>query len=210
MLAKSVDDRYKTPTEVFEAIAPFVPAEAEPPPEDEMPVLSPAARASTAQAMAGSVSGSFRQDSAVLRAEHFQRSGRMASIGQLRPPSAIRPAPAMATAPTFPGESGSLPPGSASSGNMRPAYYEPPPIVSPLGSAAIPPVPNPVRPVNETLRLSEATDRARIPTPPIHWGTVNEASAKRGLHPVFKIFLESVLVFGLCLGLYFIIRWLWL
>ena len=29
---------------------------------------------------------------------------------------------------------------------------------------------------------------------------------RRGMHPVVKIFLESVLVFGLCLGLYFIIR----
>ncbi len=80
-------------------------------------------------------------------------------------------------------------------------------MVSPLGSAAIPPVPNPVRPVNETVRLSEATDRAQpILEPRRRKLPVAERAPKGRLHPVAKIFLEAVLVFGLCLVLYFIIR----
>jgi hypothetical protein len=79
-----------------------------------------------------------------------------------------------------------------------------PPVISPLGSAAIPPIPNPIRPVNETVRLSEATDRAQARVERKSYPEMGKR--KRGMHPVLKIFLESVLVFGLCLLLYFIIR----
>jgi hypothetical protein len=90
---------------------------------------------------------------------------------------------------------------------MKPAYYEPPPMVSPLGSAAIPPVPNPIRPVNETVRLSEATDRAQPILQPRRRKTDRvEPVEKARLHPVVKIVLEAVLVFGLCLVLYVIFR----
>jgi hypothetical protein len=93
-----------------------------------------------------------------------------------------------------------------------PPYFEPPPMVSPLGSAAIPPVPNPTRAVNETAR-AEKTDRAETPKPrpaprahrvlPV---ALSVPEAKRRWNPVVKIVIESVLVFGLCLVLYFIIR----
>jgi eukaryotic-like serine/threonine-protein kinase len=204
MMAKSIDLRYQEPTEVMKGLAAYVPADAAQPPEDEMPVLSLAARESSAQAMSGSASGSFRQDSAVLRAEHMQRSGRLAGAGTMRGQSAVRRSNGPATIPpSHSGGSGNLPTGSASSGNM-PATYGEPPLVSPLGSGAIPPIPNPVRPVNETLRLSEATDRAQARVERRSYAPPYQA--KRGMHPVLKIFLESVLVFGLCLVLYFIIR----
>jgi len=88
-------------------------------------------------------------------------------------------------------------------------------MVSPLGSAAIPPVPNPTHPINETARLAEATDRTTVPRRPspaqaAPYATISpnatSAPERRGLNPVVKIVLESLLVFGLCLVLYFIIR----
>jgi hypothetical protein len=84
--------------------------------------------------------------------------------------------------------------------------YSEPPAISPLGSAAIPPVPNPTRPVNETVRLSEATDRAQRSVDLIRRPTAVDEARRPMLHPVIKIFLEAVLVFGLCLLLYFIFK----
>jgi hypothetical protein len=89
---------------------------------------------------------------------------------------------------------------------MSPPYFEPPPMISPLGSAAIPPIPNPTRPVNETARMAEATNPTNAPPFARYAIPFPDPRAKRGMNPVLKIFLESVLVFGLCLGLYFIIR----
>ena len=79
-------------------------------------------------------------------------------------------------------------------------------MISPLGSAAIPPVPNPKRPTNETALMAEATDRTDAPPFARYAIPFPDPRSKRGIHPVVKIFLESVLVFGLCLLLYFIIR----
>jgi hypothetical protein len=189
---------------VYDALRPFLTEEIALPPEDEMPVLSPAAReATSASGSAGSQPGSFRQDSAVLRAEIMQRSGRM--LGASRS-SGMHPAPSgVAVAPSRSGGSSfDSRPGGASSGNMPPAYFEPPPMVSPLGSAAIPPIPNPTRPANETARMAESTNRNAVPNFPA--AKIPYASVPRGMHPVLKIILESVLVFGVCLILYFIIR----
>lgn len=194
MMAKLPEDRYQTPTELYEALRPFVPKQIPIPPEDEMPVLSPAAReTSSMPVMAGTSSGSFRQDSAVLRAEIIQRSGRLMSAGGGRSGNMGAPA-AVANVPRT---------GGASSGSIRPPYFEPP-SNSPLGSAANPPVPNLARGTNETARLAESTNRTA--TPPRSAPKRAPEPARRGLHPVVKIFLESVLVFGLCLILYFIIR----
>jgi serine/threonine protein kinase len=44
MMAKRVEDRYQTPAEVYEALAPWAPAELAPPSEDEMPKLCPRAQ----------------------------------------------------------------------------------------------------------------------------------------------------------------------
>jgi serine/threonine protein kinase len=206
MMAKSIHDRYQSPTEVSESLAAFISTEVPAPPEDEMPVLSPAARETGAQASAGSASGAFHQDSAVLRAEHVQRSGRLASSASgVRPPSGVRSAPVAVALPGSKlGGSGPMSPGGAS-GNMP---YSEPLAVSPLGSAAIPPVPNPTRPVNETVRLSEATDRAQPLIQPRQRSRAGAdgPSPRRLLHPVVKIVIEAILVFGLCLLLYFIFK----
>jgi len=206
MMAKLPTERYQTPAEVYEALNPFVRTAIEPPPEDEMPVLSPAAR-EPAGASSTSGSGAFGDDSSILRAERSDRVAVPAAAGAKKGPGVLVTTPSlkrgMPTAPRS-GDNGS-------SGNMPP-YFEPPPMVSPLGSAALPPVPNPTRPVNETAR-AEKTDRADTPKPksapraqrvlPVAQ-TVPEA--KRGWNPVLKIVIESILVFGLCLVLYFIIR----
>ena len=206
-MAKQPEDRYQTPAAVCEALQPFVRTAIEAPPEDEMPVLSPAAREpSSAHATPGSGSGAFREDSTVLRAE---RPAPMASsVASMPPPTAARKSPMAVAAP--PGQKPGLvqPSGNGSSGNMPLPYFEPPPMVSPLGSAAVPPVPNPTRPVNETARMAEETDRAaRRPSPRRPLPVAQEvAGEKRRWNPVVKIVIESIVVFGLCLVLYFILR----
>src|SRR5262245_9464783 len=207
MMAKSVQDRYQNPEQLINSLAPFVRQQVEAPPEDEMPVLSPAAR-ETAASQGASGSGSFRQDPAVARGEQQPRSDRMAAAGTPRPAS-IRPSPGGVTAPPGRGSSGQLPRhGAGSSSNMPPAYFEPPPLVSPLGSAAIPPVPHPTRGTNETARMAEETDPSAKPVRRGPMGVPTTPGSGQPKNPVFKIILESVLVFGLCLGLYFIIRML--
>jgi serine/threonine protein kinase len=211
MMSKSILQRYQNPTEVAEALAPFVPAQIEAPPEEEMPLLSPAAREVAAQAVTAPSSGSLQPDSAVARSNGTAKADVPSSS---RPGAGARPGggAAVATAPprTGTGGHGSSSHSGGASGNVRPGYYEPP-AVSPLGSAAIPPVPNPVRPANETVRFAEATDRApatpkprparRKPTPP-----PAPQPERRGVNPVVKIILESIAVFGVCLLIYVIIR----
>jgi serine/threonine protein kinase len=202
MMSKSIGERYQTPGEVYEALRPFIHGQISSPPEDEMPVLSPAAREpSSIQAMVGGNSGSYRQDSAILRAEIMQRSGRMAAAGAGGRPPASAHQRGVATG----GSAEQRKMGAQSSANMRPPYFEPPPMVSPLGSAAIPPIPNPTRPMNETARLAESTERTAAPGD-ARFVRRTTKPAPRQFNPVLKIILESVLVFGLCLILYFIIR----
>lgn len=205
MMAKSIDERYQSPAEAFEALQPFLETELALPPDDEMPVLSPAARdQSQAGAMSAGHSGAFRQDSSIMRIDMAQRSGRLiGTIGGSRTGSGVHPTPAAVATPRSGGSGPNAKSGGASSGSMNAPYFEPPPMVSPLGSAAIPPVPNPTRPTNETARLAEATDRTSTPS---YAQIIDRPKPVRTIHPVIKIFLESVLVFGLCLFLYFIIR----
>ena len=47
MMAKRPQDRYQTPQAVVEALAPWTQTAIPPPPETEMPLLSPAARGTT-------------------------------------------------------------------------------------------------------------------------------------------------------------------
>ena len=54
--------------------------------------------------------------------------------------------------------------------------------------------------------MAEATDRTDAPPPTRYAIPFPDPRESRGMNPVVKIFLESVLVFGLCLMLYFIIR----
>src|SRR5262245_10883556 len=70
MMAKSITERFQTPAQVYEALKPFVRNAIPVPPDDEMPVLSPAARDSgSSSATAGSGSDPFREDSAVRQFE---------------------------------------------------------------------------------------------------------------------------------------------
>ena len=124
---------------------------------------------------------------------------------------AVAPGPALilspagvARSPPGKGSSRRLPrTGRSSSANMPPPYFEPPPMISPLGSAAIPPIPNPTRPRQRDRAHGRIHGTHPVParhailaTRPIR------ARSGRVLHPVLKIFLESVLVFGFCLLLY--------
>ena len=79
-------------------------------------------------------------------------------------------------------------------------------MVPPLGSAAIPPVPNPARPTNETANLAEDTERTAMPEKRSSTSKLKAYPDRKPMIPVLKIVLESVLVFGLCLVLFAIIR----
>jgi serine/threonine protein kinase len=212
MMAKLPDERYRTPSEVIAALQPFIPRVMEVPPDDEMPVLSPAAREVSSGPVTAATLASLGQDSTVLRAEAAPRGDRAAATSTRRSLSGGQSIPTtVATAAGKKGTAGRLPSGGdGSSGNMSAPYFEPPPMVSPLGSAALPPVPNPVRPVNETARMAEATDRAdALPKSATHRQPPLAEPAdkeRRRLSPVVKIVIESILVFGLCLMLYFIFR----
>jgi eukaryotic-like serine/threonine-protein kinase len=210
MMAKSVTERYQTPAQVYDALKPFVRTAITVPPEDEMPVLSPAAREGTASGSTGTSNPTNRQDSEVVRAEVVQRVAKpLPPPAPTRHPSGGQPVPAVATAPVRGGGGPVVRGGGGSSNKMRPPYFEPPPMVSPLGSAANPPVPNPTRPSNETARMAEATDRAAAPRrnkARLPVGIPWPGNKKTGFNPVLKIVLESVLVFVLCLVVYLIIR----
>ena len=52
-LDKSITGRYQSPAAVFDALRPFIREELQIPPEDEMPVLSPAARENNSAIPAG-------------------------------------------------------------------------------------------------------------------------------------------------------------
>ncbi|MSR52653.1 MAG: serine/threonine protein kinase [Gemmataceae bacterium] len=208
MMAKSIDARFQTPNDVCEELAQFIPTEVDTPPEDEMPILSPAARAAVPMSQPPEgTSGSFRQDAAILRAGMLQRSGRLALPPSFRPPPGFHPVPTtMATASSRSGSGPQRGWGTGSSGNMPPTYFEPPPMVPPLGSAAIPPVPNPARPTNETANLAEDTERTAMPEKRSSTSKLKAYPDRKPMIPVLKIVLESVLVFGLCLVLFAIIR----
>ncbi len=226
MMSKDLKTRYQTPAELYESLLPLVQTPIGAPPEEEMPVLSPAAREGGASGggMSGSMSGSFRQDSAILRAELLQRSGRMA-------------VPAMSKADG--GQSTGR--GTGSSASMTPPFFEQPPSQSPLGSAVLPPVPNPTRPTNETARMGETVQGTPKPTPVtgsqqfalpsrkgeapperkvtqmqtgVDMGTretpAPAQSAGSSMNPaknhVTRIIIEAILLFGLGLAAYFIYR----
>src|SRR5207249_2770053 len=53
MMDKSITGRYQSPAAVFDALRPFIREELQIPPEDEMPVLSPAARENNSAIPAG-------------------------------------------------------------------------------------------------------------------------------------------------------------
>ena len=103
-------------------------------------------------------------------------------------------------------------PGGGSSSKMPAPFFDSPPAQSPLGSAAIPPIPNPTAPVNETARMGQSTTE-RTPNRDARRDSRDHdyrGRENRGMNPihnpVLRIIIESVLVFGLCLLIYIIVR----
>ncbi len=214
LMRKNPDERFQTPADVCEALLAFIQPQVELPTEEEMPLLSPAARevsAPGASSYGGIGGSSFRQDSAILRAEIMQKSGRIqAPPGSFRPPSGAYPRPSFgggtATLSRHGGGSGRFNgpdysrPGSGSS----PAPNLDPPAIPPLGSAAMPPIPNPTRPVTETARMAATDKAARVP--PLAPAMPLEPTQSILGKPIVRILIESILLFALCIGLVFAIR----
>jgi serine/threonine protein kinase len=180
MLAKSVEDRYQTPEEVYEALLPLIPAEIPPPPEEEMPQLSPAARE---QVGAPAASASARQDSSIVRAGFGQRSGRMGASTSGR-----STAPATTLPPSHGSKSGGATPVRKS--------YSPSPSQSPGDEP-----PLLARPTAETKRMSSQTDKTPVSEPRVPRSTRPEGSSPTNWlsNPVVRILLEAVIVFALAL-----------
>jgi len=220
MLAKSVEDRYRVPEEIYQALMPYVDQQVAVPPDDEMPILSPAAREQS-MGSPSSMSGSFRQDSAILRAGIQQRSGSMA-----KPQSGRIPQPAPIVPPVVaPSKSDSspsvavLPPsnhggGGSGSSTIKKPFFEGPPE----NSGPAPAAPN-VRPTTETKRLASTTDRTPInepPRPPVNPPIVpvsstpavrrDEFPLEPSLfsNPIVRILSEALVIFSLALLLLWI------
>lgn len=180
MLAKSIEDRFQTPEEVYSALLPFVQTQIAPPPVDEMPVLSLAAREQNSMmsgAPPGSMSGSFRQDSAILRAELMQRSGRM--INPLRVPAGTAPPPNRQ-------RSGS----GGSSASMNSPFNNPP-----ESGKEQPSSPGAGRNA-ETKRLSSHNERTAVSDQRSSRSNRPEPAAPKGLlsNPIFRVLVEAALV----------------
>ena len=202
MMEKSIETRYQQPAEIYEALLPYVQVPIGVPPDDEMPVLSPAARENAGlPQMGATMSGSFRQDSAILRADIMQRSGRLTTHA------------GVAVALPRGGSGAYARPPGGSSAHIRPPFFEPPLAKSSLGSAIMSPVPNPSRSLTETAKMAQSTDR----TPQTsardaveHIRAVERRAANTGIakagNPVLRIFIETVLIFSVCLLGYFIYR----
>ncbi len=200
MMAKRLEDRFQTPGDVYEALLPFVQPSIAPPPIEEMPMLSPAARealvaestsAGISEAL-NSASGSFRQDSAILRAEMMTRSGRLGSNSSIRPMHA--------------GIGGGDSVSSIRSGqssSIRKQFFDPPQN-TPLSGTFAParyPVPQEAE-TNINAPLGQHTPSNHAPRVPMQITTpapqqslpLLEGSKKSA---VMRIFMEALIVFGL-------------
>jgi len=109
MMAKNRDQRYATPMDVADALEPFTQTPIPPPPDNEMPQLSPAAMGLTY------INSSSGSDSAVQSGKG--KSWQVNTSGNSRPPATAEPA----TKPSSRPPSGGPPRGSATS--------TPPPVV---------------------------------------------------------------------------------
>ncbi len=191
MLTKSVEDRYQTPEEVYNALLPFVDMKLPPPPTDEMPMLSPAARDQSMVAAGAGGSGSFRQDSAILRAEYMQRSGRMAQQASGRVAATAAP-PASRSR----GGSGG---GGPDSSSIRNPFQEPLPAPS-RSSPRVPAAPG-APPTGETKRMTSQTERTPIAEQKSSRARREEPAEVKGLlsNSAVRIIAEAIIAFGLAL-----------
>ena len=194
MLAKSIEDRYQNPEEVYSAMMPFVDTVLPPPPEEEMPQLSPAAREQSMSMSGGGAPSTFRQDSAILRAEYMQRSGRMAR------PGSGRVAPTATATPPATGSGGD---GSGSSSVRNP--FQEPAVPTSRPPSNVPAAPG-ARPTAETKRMTSQTERTPISEPKSNKTPRNEPEESKGIlsNPVVRILVEALVVFGLALLIWFI------
>lgn len=195
MLSKSVEDRYQRPDEVYEALLPFVDQNIAPPPEEEMPMLSPAAR-ELAIIPAASMSGMFRQDSSIVRNEPMQRSGNGGSSStgsKFGAPVATIVPPIAEIVRTTGGGSG-----GGSSANVRPPSHHDvgPPSLHKSNPNS--------RPSTETKRISAHTERTSIaersPPPSPKFEETEQKSALGAT--VVRILIEAVVVFGVALAIW--------
>ncbi len=161
MMARSIDDRYQTPAEIYEDLLPWIEEQMIPPPEDEMPILSPAAREMSGGSAASMDSTHLaRQDSAILRADASQRSGRLATL------------PIRHT--TGGGSNSGEQNTPSSSSAIRPPFFEPPPQSaqsSDIGRSALSPPASDGRNPADTKRMSSSTDRTPMAARPISRST---------------------------------------
>ncbi len=161
MMAKDPAQRYPTPEHVIEALVPWTQTPIAPPPEEEMPALSPAmANLSDSQAQA------------VARASSSDTSPRPRSVWQTPagngPQSGGRPAPA-----------GAIPPSSRGSGSRpRQSSPAPAPIMAPPA-----PSPAPVRrreaaPPASTARSQATTTAPAAPSAEeaVAWGSLADTA----------------------------------
>ncbi|MCE9530765.1 MAG: protein kinase, partial [Planctomycetes bacterium] len=196
MLAKSVEDRYQTPEEVYQALLPFVDQQMPAPPEDEMPLLSPAAREQPAGQSSGSgnmTPGSYRQDSAILRAEMQRQAGPKIPQPSGRMPA---PKPAMANTGQDSGRNRIGEGDGTGSSTIQKPFFDPPPP-SPLFPVAPSPVPS-SRPTTETRNLADTTERTPIAEPKSD-GDPSASSPGILANPIVRILMEAIIVFGLAI-----------
>ncbi len=184
MLAKQVELRYQTPEEIYQALLPYVDQEMAPPPEEEMPQLSPAARDQSGAS--GNSAGAYRQDSAVIRKEMLTRTtGRSggSSSGRLNSTTAVAPPPVPP-----PGRSNQM----AGSSAIRDSFP-----AMPSGNPMVPSA----RPNAETKRMASTTDRTPMAERRDHRRRHDDGARARRLlaNPIVRVLLEAFVVFGLAL-----------
>jgi serine/threonine protein kinase len=203
MMAKSLDDRFQTPAEVYEAFLPHVLTQISPPPDEEMPILSPAAReslAGMAAGMSGSMSGSFRQDSAIYRANLMQQSGRMAppvKVGDSNP-----------GAPKVPGGSSVSirnPFYTASTGQGGSSKVSP---TAPVGGRGIPSETNRMNNTERSTPPPLPTNRPQQRPAPRRREQEEEPTTTKGLlsQSVVRVLVESILVLAIVSLIWWIIQ----
>lgn len=185
LLSKSIETRYQTPEEVYMAMMPFVQTQLLPPPEEEMPLLSPAAREQGGMAV-GSLSGSFRQDSELMRVGLGQRSGSTNSPRSGRMGSGAS-------------SSHNRDNGRSRSGGPLPTPRQK--SFQAKGESSNPSNPSPAvsHPTAETKRMTSNTDKTPIAEPQrvTKTRTVAPVESRIFSNPVVRVLLEAFVVFSL-------------
>jgi serine/threonine protein kinase len=151
MMAKNPAERYQSPAEVTQALAPFTQTPIPPPPEKEMPRLSPAAMGGDT-AISGVITPTPVPTPAARPAP--------------APPPAPRPAPAQAPVPVRGSGLARAPAPAATAAPPRPAPSAANvPTPTPLNTPK--PVPAPPRPAAAPAAIQPRVDNGRAPVAPI-------------------------------------------